>query len=273
MDPIQDLVERLNSTKKLRVWSVIITFFGDAIVPRGGSVSAKTVQSLLSEMNIEPGAVRTAFSRLTSDGWVVREKLGRSSFFRLSATGLAPFEAATDRIYAALPTLEAHDDGWKLVFHADTYPQPTIQRNGSSESSGGDGGGGGNADGDSFIFEGRIKQMPDWIKAQHCQTEHKQSFENLMDNFAPLQGIDLAPRSALAARCLLIHEWRRILFQFESVAPEFWTDDWPQAQCHQFVSDLYRLWLQPSETWMDEEATGLAGALPAPQTDLTARFT
>ena len=92
MDPIEDLVGRLNSTKKLRVWSVIITFFGDAIVPRGGSVSAKTVQSLLGRMGIEAGAVRTAFSRLTSDGWVVREKIGRSSFFRLSARFRLPLQ-------------------------------------------------------------------------------------------------------------------------------------------------------------------------------------
>ena len=56
MDPIEELVERLNGTKKLRVWSVIITFFGDAIVPRGGSVSAKTVQELLGRMGIEAGA-------------------------------------------------------------------------------------------------------------------------------------------------------------------------------------------------------------------------
>ena len=48
MDPIEDLVTRLNSTKKLRVWSVIITFFGDAIVPRGegvGLVSARTCRA------------------------------------------------------------------------------------------------------------------------------------------------------------------------------------------------------------------------------------
>lgn len=262
MDPIEDLVARLNSTKKLRVWSVIITFFGDAIVPRGGSVSAKTAQSLLGRMGIEAGAIRTAFSRLTSDGWVVREKRGRSSFFRLSATGLAPFEAATDRIYAPLPAINCDPGGWALVFHADTYPEPTIVRTGLEEH-----------DGDSFIFEGRMKQIPDWMKDNRCKAEHRQSFEALIDAFTPLQDVELSPIDALAARCLLIHEWRRILFQFDSVAAEFWTDDWPQASCHQFVSSLYHRWLPASEAWMDSEATGLQGKLPSPQSGFSSRFT
>ena len=262
MDPIEELVDRLNSTKKLRVWSVIITFFGDAIAPRGGSVSAKTVQVLLGRMGIEAGAVRTAFSRLTSDGWVVREKLGRSSFFHLSATGLAPFEAATDRIYAPLPTINPQSNGWELVFHARSYPEPSFINAGSEEH-----------DSDSFILEGRIKQIPDWMKEIRCQGDHKASFEAIIESFAPLQGLDLSPCDAMAARCLLIHEWRRILFQFTAVAPEFWIDDWPQADCHRFVSSLYHRWLPASEAWMDEEATGLQGKLPSPQTDLANRFT
>ena len=77
MDPVLDLVHRINDSKKLRVWSLIITYFGDAVVPRGGAVSARTVQQILARMGIESGAVRTAFSRLTNDGWVVREKIGR----------------------------------------------------------------------------------------------------------------------------------------------------------------------------------------------------
>lgn len=262
MDPIEELVERLNGTKKLRVWSVIITFFGDAIVPRGGSVSAKTVQTLLGRMGIEAGAVRTAFSRLTSDGWVVREKLGRSSFFRLSATGLAPFEAATDRIYAPLPAINSAPGAWALVFHADTYPEPTIFRTNCEEH-----------DGESFVFEGQLKQIPDWMKDNRCKAEHRQSFEALIDAFKPLQDVELTAIDALAARCLLIHEWRRILFQFDSVAPEFWTADWPQAECHQFVSSLYHRWLPASEAWMDAEATGMQGKLQSPKLGLGNRFT
>ena len=119
-------------------------------------------------MGIEAGAVRTAFSRLTNDGWVVREKVGRSSFFRLSSTGLAPFEAATDRIYAPLPTASPNDDGWELVIHQDSYPQPSIASAGSMQN-----------DNDCFVLQGQIKNIPDWMKAIRCQREHKRSFEAL----------------------------------------------------------------------------------------------
>ena len=264
MDPIEDLVGRLNRSKKLRVWSVIITFFGDAVVPRGGSVSARTTQNLLGRMGIEAGAVRTAFSRLTSDGWVVREKLGRSSFFRLSPAGLAPFEAATDRIYAPLPVAQSkhpNGDDWELQFHQDTYPSPIIVPSSKSETRE-----------DCFVMRGRITQIPEWLKKIRCQSEHKKSFEVLMQTFAPLEDKTLEPIEALAARCLLIHEWRRILFQFDAVAPQFWTTDWPQADCHRFVSKLYHAWLPASEAWMNEEATDHRGPLLPPKADLAARF-
>ena len=261
MDPIADLVKRLNGTKKLRVWSVIITFFGDAIVPRGGSVSARTVQLLLARMGIEAGAVRTAFSRLTSDGWVVREKVGRSSYFQLSPAGLAPFEEATDRIYAPLLTTNPEGKGWRLLIREDSYPEPVILPSASIDQ-----------DDDCFVLEGQITRVPAWMKELRCQPDHKHSFNALMQSFAPLDRLELAPLDALAARCLLIHEWRRILFQFEDVAPEFWADDWPQAECHRFVCGLYHDWLQASETWMNEEARGLEGRLALPKSNLEGRF-
>ena len=259
MDPIAELVERLNRDKKLRVWSVIITFFGDAIVPRGGSVSARTVQALLARMGIEAGAVRTAFSRLSNDGWVVREKRGRSSFYRLSRTGLQPFAEATDRIYA--PLQQQQEDGlWTIRLSKDTYPEPQIIKGRQTTPD------------DDFELVGTVDNIPDWMKRMHCSDAHRDGYTKLMAAFSAIDPAQLSQLEAMAVRCLLIHEWRRILFQFDSVPPEFWTDDWPQAQCHQFVSSLYHQLLPASEQWMNEEATGLSDKLPAPKTDLVARF-
>ena len=265
MNEVGNLVERLNGTKKLRIWSVIITFFGDAIVPRGGSVSARTVQTLLEQMGIEAGAVRTAFSRLTNDGWVIREKIGRSSFYHLSPTGLQPFAEATDRIYAALPQPANGGGQWRLSFKEEDYPKPQLTRLSSDcrqspESN------------DEFQFNGSIKQIPHWLKQLNCSDAHRDSYTSLMTAFEPVVGSQLNPIEALAVRCLLIHEWRRILFQFQKVEPEFWTADWPEAECHQFVSALYHQLLASSESWMDSEATGPQGALPQPSSPLERRF-
>ncbi len=267
MDHVDQLVVRLNSTRKLRVWSLIITFFGDAVVPRGGSVSARTVQVLLGRMGIEAGAVRTAFSRLTNDGWVVREKLGRSSFYHLSPTGLEPFAAATDRIYAPLSIASQSTKGWRVSFQQQDYPKPRLMRletefTEKQQTSDQD-----------FLLDGQITNIPDWMKDISCPADHKHSFTTLMEAFGPVMGAQLTDIDALAVRCLLIHEWRRILFQFHNVAPEFWTPDWPEAECHRFVSILYHQLLASSEAWMDQQASGLNGALPQSQPALAQRFT
>ena len=49
-----------------RTWSVIITLFGDAIVPRGGAIWLGTLLAIFRALDIGDGVVRTAMSRLTA---------------------------------------------------------------------------------------------------------------------------------------------------------------------------------------------------------------
>jgi phenylacetic acid degradation operon negative regulatory protein len=85
------------------VWSLLVTFFGDAVAPRGGRVALSVLQDAMALLNIEAGAVRTAMSRLAGDGWVEREREGRLSFYELSPKGRYAFDEATRRIYAPGP--------------------------------------------------------------------------------------------------------------------------------------------------------------------------
>ena len=61
-------------------------------------------------MGVGSGAVRTACSRLAKDGWIVRQKQGRNSFYRLSDMGHAPFRKASQQIYTAPLTRTAEPD-------------------------------------------------------------------------------------------------------------------------------------------------------------------
>ena len=56
-----------------RTWSLIITLYGDAIVPRGGSVWLGTLLEFFRVLEIGDGVVRTAMSRLAADGWLGRQ--------------------------------------------------------------------------------------------------------------------------------------------------------------------------------------------------------
>ena len=102
--------------KPQRTWSVVVTVFGDAIVPRGGSVWLATLVDLLAALGVDAGAVRTAMSRLVADGWTQRRRVSRSSAYELTPKGVATFTAAADLIYAAGPP------DWDGVFQLVLQP-------------------------------------------------------------------------------------------------------------------------------------------------------
>src|SRR4051812_49217404 len=96
--PLARIVDQLKREPS-RTGSIVITVFGDAIVPHGGSVWLGTLLAFFERLDIEGGVVRTAMSRLATDGWLERNKVGRNSFYRLAAKGRQTFDAATRHIY------------------------------------------------------------------------------------------------------------------------------------------------------------------------------
>ena len=74
--PLARIVDQLKREPS-RTGSIVITVFGDAIVPRGGSVWLGTLLEFFGCLDIGSGVVRTAMSRLASDGWLERNKVGQ----------------------------------------------------------------------------------------------------------------------------------------------------------------------------------------------------
>src|SRR5215468_10951498 len=100
--PLSRIVDQLKREPS-RTGSIIITVFGDAIVPRGGSVWLGTLLEFFAMLDVDASVVRTAMSRLTADGWFEREKVGRNSFYRFVKKGRQTFDAATRHIYDPPP--------------------------------------------------------------------------------------------------------------------------------------------------------------------------
>src|SRR3954468_20121996 len=100
--PLSRIVDQLKREPS-RTGSIVITVFGDAIVPHGGSVWLGTLLAFFERLDIEGGVVRTAMSRLATDGWLERSRVGRNSFYRLARKGRQTFDAATRHIYDPAP--------------------------------------------------------------------------------------------------------------------------------------------------------------------------
>src|ERR1700704_4631794 len=65
--PLARIIEQLKREPS-RTGSIVITVFGDAIVPRGGSVWLGTLLEFFKTLDIDSGVVRTAMSRLGGGG-------------------------------------------------------------------------------------------------------------------------------------------------------------------------------------------------------------
>src|SRR5262245_14502097 len=95
------LLASFERRRPMRAGSLIVTVYGDSIVPRGGSLWLGSLLDMMAGFGVEPGLVRTAASRLVADGWFERTRIGKQSYYRLSATRAAELAAATTRIYRA----------------------------------------------------------------------------------------------------------------------------------------------------------------------------
>src|SRR4051812_50076253 len=91
--PLARIVDQLKREPS-RTGSIVITVFGDAIMPRGGSVWLGTLLEFFKTLDIDSGVVRTAMSRLAADGWLGRTKVGRNSFYWLGAKSWEAFQNA-----------------------------------------------------------------------------------------------------------------------------------------------------------------------------------
>lgn len=279
---IDELLAQLQQDKSLKVWSLIITFFGDVVLARGGNISAKTIQNVLAAMGIGAGAVRTALSRLAADRWIERHKTGRESYYRLDADGYEPFKRAAARIYAPVilcngNTADKSDD-WQIVISKPGAGLEKLSDNGiqlaancrlyfeSDKST--------LQSGDTLVVCGELQQIPSWLTESIMPDSVKLGYPALVSRFAVFDQVEkLSPLDSLVLRCLLIHEWRRLLMRTPALPEVLQTEDWPEVVCRNFVAQLYQQLVASSELWLDEHATCITGSLPR-STDVVAnRFT
>ncbi|WP_425404348.1 PaaX family transcriptional regulator [Hwanghaeella sp.] len=107
------LVARLLSEMEIRGKSMIVTVFGDAIVPHGGAIWLADLIRLMEPFGVGERVVRTAVYRLSQDAYFDTTKEGRRSFYALTPPARLMFEAAERRIYAgdAVPW----DEQWLVL--------------------------------------------------------------------------------------------------------------------------------------------------------------
>lgn len=263
-DALDALIRRLHEQGRLRVWSLVVTIFGDAVAPRGGRVALATLQEIMERLRIEPGALRTAMSRLAGDGWVTRERQGRNSFFSLDAHGRHAFNLATRRIYAG--GRPAWDGKWTVAIAppggdiaADLASHGFVRVNGAvflrAETQ--DATDARAELADMLVIHGEGAEHPETLRALWPSQEIAAAYARFADAHAPLLqalegGASLPPPDAMAARTLLIHDWRRIVLRDPGLPAALLPDDWSGEAARAVARAIYALLLPASEAWLDD---------------------
>lgn len=256
-----------------RVWSVVITVFGDAVVPRGGQVWLSTLSTLFDRLGVNPGTLGAALSRLTAENWLTRERVGRRSRYRLADAGKKAFNEASRRIYGSE---ENHWSGlWTSWFLEDPSPKVVTEL---AERGFGQLGGAVflrpdlhrpepvPAPLESAVRLGTAKPEGDlsrlarrgWPldRAEARYAEFVAAFTPLL---AALEGSPIRPLDALAARTLLVHEFRRALLREPRLPAACFTPPSPRFEARALFGDLYIRLFEASERSLEaiDEPGGL----------------
>lgn len=250
-----------------RTWSIIITLYGDAIVPRGGSVWLGTLLAFFNALGISDGVVRTAMSRLASDGWLERTRVGRNSYYRLAEKGEDTFRRATEHIYRPSPPRWA--GAFEFLIAGEGANSEALRAAMGEAEFGSPAPGVFIAPGGATIPESdglirlRASGDTDAQRALAAQSwplaDIGEAYCGFLAAFEPLRaalvtGGALSDLDALVARVLLIHEYRRIVLRDPILPVEVLPEGWPGTAARGLCGEIYGHVVPGSERWLDHNA-------------------
>jgi phenylacetic acid degradation operon negative regulatory protein len=283
--PLDRIIQQLKREPS-RTGSIVITVFGDAIVPRGGSVWLGTLLEFFKSIDIDGGVVRTAMSRLAADGWLERSKVGRNSFYRLVENGRQTFDIATKHIYDPPPSdwtgrfelllignaedRDASREALRNAGFGSPLPGVWVAPSGAPIP----------AEAKHAIRlevsaedeSGRRLLAESWPldRTADAYLKFMKTFEPL--HFWTSRRERLSDADAFTARILLIHYYRRVVLRDPLLPSALLPKDWPGRAARALCGEVYRALLPASEQWLDREGSSEAGPLPKADAELSQRF-
>lgn len=293
------LIEEFRVRSPIRAGSLLVTVFGDAIAPHGGTVWLGALIRVLEGFGINQRLVRTSVFRLARDGWLETQQIGRRSYYSLTAAGRNRFAQASRRIYT-----EPRQDWtgtWTMVLlsavaaeqresarkelrwlgfapfsvNLMAHPAPdrvaveshlkTIEANEQL-----------------LIMESRFSaDRSDALRQlvqQSWQLDELQNrYTEFLDRFRPVyQGArrskSLDPQSAFQVRTLLIHEYRKILLRDPLLPEAMLPPSWKGFAAYQLCRNLYATVAGATERFLTEQMETAEGPLPPAEPQYFQRF-
>lgn len=245
-DPLFNLTADLRTLGGGRVWSLMTSLFGDLAQGDGDRIEGPVLSSIMAALNVKPEAARVALHRLRNDGWITSEKVGRISHHGLTVKGRAESAAASPRIYSQpdegleswqLVMLDALDATLKTVGYIQVQPRIFVGPQGADLPTG------------ALVLKGQ--STPDWFIQELTPKALLEDYTKLHTTLRALADAlpdpeTLSPLNIAVLRCLVVHNWRRLVLK-HALPPRGLIDaDSPNRKCHVIVADLLARFPRPS---------------------------
>lgn len=272
--------------RPLRGGSLLVTLFGDAVAPHGGSLALGSLIALAAPFGLTERLVRTSASRLTHDGWFHTRRIGRISVYRLTPVGKTRSADAAQRIYEPPPELPRRT--WTMVLmpagltirdtaarelqwlgfgrmSPEVFVHPTCtprEVTGHLQLLGLSAG--------AVVVQAALQSRADeqqLVQASWNLAALSDRYERLLRTFGPIdealaQGQALSPADSFVVRTLLVHEYRRIVLRDPRLPTVLLPDDWAGGRAYALCKSLYARVFAASEAHLQSvvsDVTGTAG--------------
>ena len=276
-DPAQ-LLESWAAAPENTARSVLVTIFGDTVLPVGESVWLAQLFKLTELFGFSGRLVRTSLFRLAAEGWFTNERVGRQSRYVLTPLAIEESEQAEQRIY------HSPDPDWTGEWTVVFLEAPIIAENTRTQLA------------QHLHWQGFISLSRGIIASPNVTLD---SARDLCDRVAPGVHVPLAslefheldsvvadgffvqalaidgltksydeftrfyetvdtdqlahhPAVALGWRTMLIHDLRRIKLSSPDIPVALLPADWPGTAAHNLARDLYPVLSAAASPWLSE---------------------
>jgi len=243
------LIAGLHGLGGQRVWSLMISLFGDLAQAPNQQIDGPVLSAIMHGLRVKPEAARVALHRLRNDDWITSQKSGRISQHSLTKRGRAESAAANPRIYADPRVTSTR---WTLALTEDTAAEQAaeMEQRGFTQLTPRVFVGSLDAAAPQDVLTIPADHAPDWLRKQVAPQMQQTGYENLLTALRGLQP-DLPASEEMSAidiavlRCLVVHNWRRLILKHPELPASLIDTDGPAHQCHLLVADLLARYPRP----------------------------
>ncbi|RLQ88792.1 PaaX family transcriptional regulator C-terminal domain-containing protein [Notoacmeibacter ruber] len=226
-----------------RAPGMIVTIYGDLVMPNGGVLGMSALIGLCSKLGFSETLVRTAVSRLVAAGRLQGVRQGRKSYYRLTAAAEEEFMAVACQLHGPMEP----PSGW-AIHMAPSLPEPIARENHFSRLSG-----------DLFLSPDRghfpkdvelsftvgaisdTTQLPALARSLWPVDELADGYAAMINRFLPLRdrAASLPAEEALLARLLLVHAYRTLLLRDPQLPADGLPSDWPGGEARGLFEEMH----------------------------------